>query len=210
MSAAMVMVASPVTSEPRGERVDRHLVIGMGVALALIGAILAFALAKPETVFVGLRLRAVGWIALVFGLSVLAVSRVWRQQGGAPEESRGQTPLVTGASVLPTGGLMAVIVAILAVLGMGVFTIIRLGTDDSTSAVAIATAAFGVISAVVGAYLGLRVGTQGAAGVQEDLTAANARAGALQALVPNQEEAREKAGKAADSAVDQSRLRRGV
>jgi len=59
--------------------------------------------------------------------------------------------------------------------------------NDAASTVSVATSAFGVISALVGAYLGIKIGTeqtQGIAqGAQRDAQAASARAGAMQTYV---------------------------
>ena len=51
-------------------------------------------------------------------------------------------------------GLIAVTVAVLAVVGLAVGTAIVLGDDEST--IAITTSAFGVISTLVTAYLGIK------------------------------------------------------
>jgi len=51
-------------------------------------------------------------------------------------------------------GLIAVVAAILGVVGLAIGTAIVLGTDESR--IAITTAAFGVISTLVTAYLGIK------------------------------------------------------
>ena len=86
-------------------------------------------------------------------------------------------------------GLIAVTVGIVLVFSLAVVTLILLRKgNDPASTVSIATSAFGVISALVGAFLGIKIGTeqtQGLAqGAQRDAQAANARAGALQTYVP--------------------------
>ena len=55
------------------------------------------------------------------------------------------------------GGLIAVCSGIAAVTGLAVFTIILLGSSNKESVVAIASSALGIISAMVGAYLGIKI-----------------------------------------------------
>ena len=187
---------------------NRGVVLGCGAALALLGAVLAFALANPRIVVIGLKVKALGIIALVFGLALLALARVWRSdtQAGGAGGTRAPLP---GSETMRTGGLVVAVVGVLAVVAIGVFALVRIGSED-TSAVAIVTAAFGVISAVVGAYLGIKIGSQAAAESSDDLKAAHAQVGALQALAPNQDEALAKANNAAEVAVRPSRLRPGA
>lgn len=58
------------------------------------------------------------------------------------------------------GGLIAVVVGIVAVVILASVTITRLGAEDKDSMVAITTSAFGIISAVVGAYLGIKISAE--------------------------------------------------
>jgi hypothetical protein len=55
------------------------------------------------------------------------------------------------------GGLIAVVVGIGAVTGLAIVTITRFGSGETESTVAITSSAFGIISAVVGAYLGIKI-----------------------------------------------------
>ncbi len=85
-------------------------------------------------------------------------------------------------------GLIAVTVGIVSVSTLAVVTLVLLRNgNDAASTVSVATSAFGVISALVGAYLGIKIGTeqtQGIAqGAQRDAQAASARAGAMQTYV---------------------------
>jgi len=139
--------------------------------------------------------------------------------GGDPPRS-GEPPDFTPTPVPPThpdagerpsrtrigsrDGLIAVTVGIVLVFSLAVVTLILLRKgSDPASTVSIATSAFGVISALVGAFLGIKIGTeqtQGLAqGAQRDAQAANARAGALQTYIPD--ESKSKAGADADRAA---------
>lgn len=53
--------------------------------------------------------------------------------------------------------MIAVVVAVIAVSGLAVFTITQLDTENQDSMIALASSAFGIISAVVGAYLGIKI-----------------------------------------------------
>jgi len=55
------------------------------------------------------------------------------------------------------GGLIAVLAAILAVTALAIFTMAQLDTDNQDSMIAVTTSAFGIISALVGAYLGIKI-----------------------------------------------------
>jgi hypothetical protein len=55
------------------------------------------------------------------------------------------------------GGLIAVAIGVLAVTSLAVFTLTRLDTENQESMVAITSSAFGIISALVGAYLGIKI-----------------------------------------------------
>jgi hypothetical protein len=55
------------------------------------------------------------------------------------------------------GGLIAVVVGVAAVTGLAIITITRFGSKETDSIVAITSSAFGIISALVGAYLGIKI-----------------------------------------------------
>lgn len=75
-----------------------------------------------------------------------------KSDGGAGSESS-----VDFNSIKAIGGLIAVVSGITAVTVLAVITLTQLDSTDKSSMVAIATSAFGVISAVVGAYLGIKI-----------------------------------------------------
>jgi hypothetical protein len=55
------------------------------------------------------------------------------------------------------GGLIAVAIGVGAVTGLAIVTITRLGSSEKDSMVAVTSSAFGIISALVGAYLGIKI-----------------------------------------------------
>jgi len=55
------------------------------------------------------------------------------------------------------GGLIAVCFGIFAVTALSIFTIIMLGSGNKDSVVAVSSSALGIISAMVGAYLGIKI-----------------------------------------------------
>jgi hypothetical protein len=55
------------------------------------------------------------------------------------------------------GGLIAVGIGVTAVTGLAIVTITRLGSEEKDSMVAVTSSAFGIISALVGAYLGIKI-----------------------------------------------------
>lgn len=61
------------------------------------------------------------------------------------------------ANVKTIGGLIAVVVAIVAVASLTLFTLAQLDTKHQDSMVAVTSSAFGIISAIVGAYLGIKI-----------------------------------------------------
>jgi uncharacterized integral membrane protein len=106
----------------------------------------------------------------------------------------------TANSVRSVGALIAVVVGIVAVTILAVFTMAYIDSGkDANAMIPLATAAFGVISAVVGAYLGIKIGTDQSAGFAEEANRAHAKLGALQGFVPEGD--KEAASKAADDAA---------
>jgi peptidoglycan/LPS O-acetylase OafA/YrhL len=136
----------------------------------VLGAILAFTLEKPGDVINGLRLNSLGLVLMTAGLLVAAgwVAATWWEATG----NRRAMQLATGvpAAQFPggsasrteslikgIGGLIAVLFAIGAVVTLFVVTVSLTGNLTPETTIALATTAFGVISAVVGAYLGIKI-----------------------------------------------------
>lgn len=108
--------------------------------------------------------------------------------------------------LMQIGGLIAVSVGVTAILVLALATVFVLAFQVSSpgdAVTGVATAAFGVIGSVVGAYFGVKVGTDQAKRIGEDAAAANARASALALHVPS--DAADAAAKAANDAVTAAR-----
>jgi len=136
------------------------LVVASGLLLAIVGATLAFALEEPDG---ALDVQAFGGIILAAGMVILAGGGISAVTGGSGNGSGGA---VAGTGVDPNNlksivGLIAVVAGIAAVTALTVVTVTVLGEDDSQ--VALTSSAFGVISAVVSAYLGIKITAESSA-----------------------------------------------
>lgn len=67
---------------------------------------------------------------------------------------------VTTDKLKAIGGLIAVCFGIFSVTLLAVFTIIFLGSGNKDSIVAVSSSALGIISAMVGAYLGIKISAE--------------------------------------------------
>jgi hypothetical protein len=127
--------------------------MGAGLLLALVGAVLAFALKDTHASVLGISLRPFGGVLfaagvlLVAGVAIASMGTVGGD-GNSSSDSGG---------VKAIGGLIAVVVGIIAVTALAVVTLTRLDSESKDSVVAVTTSAFGIISAVVGAYLGIKI-----------------------------------------------------
>ncbi|HVY96177.1 MAG TPA: hypothetical protein VHA54_04375 [Solirubrobacterales bacterium] len=70
--------------------------------------------------------------------------------------------------VKAVGGLIAVCFGIFAVTVLSVFTIIWIGSGNRDSIVAVSSSALGIISAMVGAYLGIKISAETNAKASEE------------------------------------------
>ena len=116
----------------------------------------------------------------------------------ADEPSPPRPPVTTAEGIKLVGGLVVVCVGLLVLLGIAITALFLVGQDD---AVAVATAAFGVIGSVVGAYFGVKIGTDGTAQAVAGLRDEAAKAEAFAAHVPD--------GKAPGAIADAQRLSSG-
>jgi hypothetical protein len=78
------------------------------------------------------------------------------------------------------GGLIAVVVGILAVTGLALVTLWQLDTENQEGMVAVTSSAFGIISAVVGAYLGIKISAETSAKASEEVKHATGTAAVAQ------------------------------
>jgi hypothetical protein len=163
----------------------KYLWIG-GLFGCLVGAILAFTL-RSDPALIGVRLKPLGLIVLALGAVLLGAAAMSyagsRISGGASNSGEGGnaggSPPAAGISDNPiraVGSLLGLVAGISAVVILGIVTLTKLDGGDKDSMVAIATSAFGVVSAIVGAFLGIKVtadqGTQIATSAQKDAQAA--------------------------------------
>jgi apolipoprotein N-acyltransferase len=117
--------------------------------------------------------------------------------------SSGNKILPSAESIQSIGGLVAVIIGVLAITALAISTMAFIDSGkDANSMIPLATAAFGVISAIVGAYLGIKIGTDQSKGLTHDANEAHAKLAAVQAFVPanQQDDAQQAAKKAAEEA----------
>ncbi len=101
-------------------------------------------------------------------------------------------------NIQSVGGLIAVAVGVSAILVLALATVFLLAFKISApteAVVAVATGAFGVTGSVVGAYFGVKVGTDQTKPIAEAAAAAQARSTAIALHVPP-----EKAREALDAA----------
>ena len=93
--------------------------------------------------------------------------------------------LPSAASIQSIGGLVAVVVGVLAITALAISTMAFIDSGkDANTMIPLATAAFGVISAIVGAYLGIKIGTDQSKGLAQDASQAHARLSAMQSFIP--------------------------
>jgi hypothetical protein len=122
------------------------------------------------------------------------------QQGQTPPRNR---VLPSAESIRSVGGLVAVAIGVVAVTGLAITTMAFVESGhDANTLIPLSTAAFGVISAIVGAYLGIKIGTDQTKSLAQDATQARAQLTAVQGYVPaEQQQAAAQAGKEAAADV---------
>jgi hypothetical protein len=143
----------------------------------------AFALKNDDSVFDFVRLRPLGLILLVIGgLHLLWGAAQWRHDNpptGRTDRGTGSTS--RAEAIKSIGGLVAVAIGVGAVAALTIVAITTVADLDASSTVAISTSAFGVISAVVGAFMGIKIGTDQTGKAVDDTKAAAAVVGAASA-----------------------------
>jgi hypothetical protein len=103
--------------------------------------------------------------------------------------TRDNKVLPTAESIQSIGGLVAVVTGVLAITGLAIATMAFIDSGkDANTMIPLTTAAFGVISAVVGAYLGIKLGTDQSKGLAQDVSEAHVKLAAMQSLVPEEKQ----------------------
>jgi len=114
--------------------------------------VLAFALEESDPSVLGVSLRPFGGVLFAAGVLIVAgagIASIGSGDGGPNAEG-----------IKSVGGLIAVLVGIIAVTTLTIVTITLYGSDSKESVIAITSSAFGVISAVIGAYLGIKISSE--------------------------------------------------
>lgn len=137
----------------------RYWLIG-GFLFAFVGAVLAFALKDSDAAVLGVRLQPLGGVLFAVGALTIAAATI-----GSIGDGSGSAA-ANAESIKSIGGLIALVVGITAVTALTIVTLTRI--DDKASAVAVTSSAFGIISAVVGAYLGIKISSDTAANADEE------------------------------------------
>ncbi|HEV7769924.1 MAG TPA: hypothetical protein VGO66_04590 [Solirubrobacterales bacterium] len=131
--------------------------VGVGCVVTLLGAILVFALDDPDASLLGVSLKPLGGVLLGAGVVLVIGLAIGSMGNNGDSQSFGHTGDLS--SIKAIAGLIAVVTGVGAVAGLAAFTLTQLGDAEESSTVAISSSAFGVISAVIGAYLGIKVST---------------------------------------------------
>ncbi|HEX3609463.1 MAG TPA: hypothetical protein VHU14_07340 [Solirubrobacterales bacterium] len=135
-----------------------------GFLFALVGAVLAFALRDSDASVLGVRLQPLGGVLFAVGALTIAAAAI-----GSIGDGKGSAA-ASAESIKSIGGLIAVVVGITAVTSLAIVTLTRL--DNKASAVAVTSSAFGIISAVIGAYLGIKISSDNTATAGDEATKA--------------------------------------
>jgi len=123
-----------------------------GLSFALAGAVLAFALKDSNASVLGVDLQPFGGVLFAAGALLIAGAAIGSMGSGDSG--------MNADSIKSVGGLIAVVVGITAVTALTIVTLTQLGGDNKDSVVAVTSSAFGIISAVVGAYLGIKISSE--------------------------------------------------
>jgi hypothetical protein len=139
--------------------------LGVGFLFALVGAVLAFALKDSDSSVLGVSLEPLGGVLFAAGALLVA--------GGAIASTRlngngGNSGGADANSIKTIGGLLAVLAGITAVTALAIVTLTKLDPENKESMIAVTSSAFGIISAVVGAYLGIKITADSATKTNEE------------------------------------------
>lgn len=131
--------------------------LGIGFVVALIGAVLVFALDLSDPTVAGVDLHAFGGVLLAAGALLMGGAALGGGASGGSTGGDNGGGATDSNSIKAIGGLIAVVAAIVAVGALTVVTLTQLGSTNKDSMIAVTSSAFGIISAVVGAYLGIKI-----------------------------------------------------
>lgn len=145
-----VTPAAKVRNTAGAEKPRYWLIVGG--TCALVGAVLVFALKDGDASALGVDLQALGGVLLAAGALLIAAGALQSLAGigGGGLNSDG---------VKSVGGLIAVVTGVVAVTSLTLVVTQATGLEKE-SVVAITTSAFGIISTVIGAYLGIKISSE--------------------------------------------------
>ncbi len=122
-----------------------------GVAFALVGAVLVAALKDSDASVLGVDLQALGGVLFAAGVLLMAAA--------GTQSLAGDGNGLTAEGIKSVGGLIVVVTGIIAVTALTIVTT-QAGDLSKESVVAITSSAFGIISTVIGAYLGIKISSE--------------------------------------------------
>ncbi|HET8567159.1 MAG TPA: hypothetical protein VFL77_11870 [Solirubrobacterales bacterium] len=134
--------------------------LSVAFLLAFFGAILTFALHDEGATRLGVNLQDLGGVLLGAAALLAAGTAI-----AAVEPTSGSQ--VSTNNLRAITGLVAVVAGVAAVAALTVVSVTILGGTNKDSVVAITSSAFGIVSAVVTAFLGIKVTAEASAKVTE-------------------------------------------
>lgn len=162
--AATQRAEAAAAKAERAARRPGYLLVA-GFLFALVGAVLAFALKDSDASVLGVSLAPLGGVLFAAGALLIAGGAIASMRlGGNGEGGSG----VEASSIKTIGGLLAVLAGITAVTALAIVTLTKLDSDNKESMIAVTSSAFGIISAVVGAYLGIKITADSASKTNEE------------------------------------------
>jgi hypothetical protein len=176
-------VAAATPGRSTGRISALHVII-LGLLLAVAGAVLAFALDDLDAG--ALDVEALGGIMLATG-AVLAVGAAIAVAGGGGGSVGAGSGLADPVNLKSIVGLVAVVTGVVAVTALTIITVAAL--DDKNSEIAVTSSAFGVISAVVTAYLGIKITAETSGKATEEVKGASEKAAAAKSEIVELQEA---------------------
>lgn len=136
------------------------LMFAVAFGFLLLGAILSFALHDSNTSISIFEVRSLGFVFLFTGAVLTvggAIATVDLTPGGNRPEDPRTSSSVSTENLRAITGLVAVVAALIAVGSLTIVAITVLDIEENKdSIVAVTTSAFGIVSAVVTAFLGIK------------------------------------------------------
>ncbi len=146
------------------------LLLGLALFAGLVGGILAFAIYTNEASAGPFDLNVLGGVLLALAV-VLAAGVTIVAVGPLGNGVHRSDPVDIDSDQLRTiTGLVAVVAGIIAVGSLTIVTVHLLGGNNKEATVAITTSAFGIVSTVITAFLGIKATANASKEVNKELT----------------------------------------